>query len=166
MRSAYVRIIITIIIILAIRKCVAWASTLITRNIPERRKPHITPSFSPRIIIIYSKYYVASKLHPQAIGVGLWSPPPCSLFLGGPCLNRATLLEMATCVVTEIIGIAVPSPLPSSPWIHHPSPSRRYEAASWSMKLLPSTPRRPKLSTAKVASLWLCSSKDACPGRA
>ena len=57
-------------------------------------------------------------------------------------------------------------------FLHHPLPCHQPSvppttlAASWSMQLLPSTPRRPKLSAAKAANLWLRSPKDVCLGRA
>ena len=61
---------------------------------------------SPHVPFLNTLYKIASKLHSQAIGVGLSSPSPLLLVSWRSpswCLNRATLLEMATCVVTKII---------------------------------------------------------------
>lgn len=80
-------------------------------------------------------------------------------------LDRDTLREMGTCVATEtscdrrsfsilFLAADLPSPPPLT------------LAASWSIKLLPATPRRPPISTAKGVSLWRHSSKDKYPRRA
>ena len=119
-----------------------------------------------------SKSQAVSELHPHAIGVGLscqsssppllllapWRSLSWSLFEARhPPRNGDLCIEMiwSRCSFTTPFLVIDPPSLP---------PTTR--AASWSMKLLPSTPRRRKLSIAKVASLWLCSSKDTCPGRA
>ena len=61
--------------------------------------------------------------------------------------NRDTLLEMATCVV--VTGTIWSRRSFINPCLPIDPPSLTL-AAGWSMDLLPSTPRRPKLSTAEV----------------
>ena len=83
-------------------------------------------------------------LHPHAIGVGLSSPPSllllaCWLRLSWS-LKCDTLLEMATCVVTETIWSRRSFTTPFRP-TDPPSLDPTTLATSWSMKLLASAQR-------------------------
>ena len=97
--------------------------------------------------------------------------PSCFLAVPKVELEARHPPRMANCVVTETIR-SRRSFATSFLAVDPPSLPPTTLAASWSMKLLPSTPRRPKLSTAKAASLWLRSSNvpdersvDACMPR-
>ena len=108
------------------------------------------------------------KLHPHAIGMGLSSSLPLLLASWQSLswiLKRDTLFEMASCVVTGT-SWSRRSFSTSFFTVDPPSLPPITIAASWSMNLLPSTPRHPKLATAKAISLWVRSSNDTCPRRA
>ena len=96
------------------------------------------------------------------------SPPDSSCFLAVPKLQpevrhrprNGDLCRHKDGLEKEFLHHPLPCHGPSIP------PPHDAIAASWSMELLLSTPRRSKLSTAKVVSLWLRSSNDTCSGQA
>ena len=112
--------------------------------------------------------YIYSPCHPHAMG----SNPPSSFLLPlvawrsrKASLYRCTRREIATWVVTDIVWKRCSSQtlfLVKDP----PSVPPTMLAANLSMSSLPSFPRHPKLSTARVTSSLLRSLKDTCPTRA
>ena len=137
-------------------------------------QPHLLPLFHRSflrhtLLPPLRNSFSASIIHPHAMGVGPSFFPLCLVLASwrsrSCSLKRDTHLEMTTFAVTETIRkrrsfntLFLDMDPPSLP------PTTL--TASWSIKRLPSTPRCPKLSSAKVVSLWLHSSKDTCPGRA
>ena len=116
--------------------------------------------------------FLNPRPHPSSIPTPLvWvchphppSAPSCFLAVPKLELEARHPLEMASCVVTETTWSRCSFTTPFRA-IDHPSLPPTTLAASWSMKLMLSTPRRPKLSNAIVASLWLRSWNHTCPGR-
>ena len=106
--------------------------------------------------------------HPQVIGhsppafstlpLAAWRSLRASLYLCTRC-------EIVTWVVTEIIWKRR-SLQTRFRVTDDPSVPPTMLAATWSIRSLPSFPRGPTLSTAKVASSSLRSSKDTCLRRA
>ena len=117
--------------------------------------------------------FLNPRPHPSSIPTPLvWvchphppSAPSCFLAVPKLELEARHPLEMASCVVTETTWSRCSFTTPFFV-IGPPSLPHMTLAASRSMKLLRFSPRRPKLSTANVASLWPRSSTDTCPGRA
>ena len=118
-------------------------------------------------IYIRRASYSASTCHPHTMG----SNPPSSSLLPLAAwrsrrvsLYRCTRREIATWVVTDIIWKRC---FLHTPFLDKDPPSipPTMLAVNWSISPLSSFPMRPKLSTARVTSLWLRSSKDTCPTR-